>query len=76
MVWLVIFINYNCLVENELWICPEYNILQNAEMFPFGLESTSDFNNITMSNSMKTVEVIPEFETNSEILKVLKVVFK
>ena len=55
---------------NELWNCPKCNILQNAEMFPFGLESTYDLHNINMSNSMKTVEMIPEFETNSEILKV------
>ena len=39
-------------------------------MFPFGLESTYDLHNINISNSMKTVEMIPEFEIRSENLKV------
>ena len=37
--------------------------------FHLGLK-VLDVPNINMSNSMKTVEMIPEFETNSEILEV------
>ena len=54
----------------KLWYCPKCTVLQNAENFPFGLESTYELNKINMSNSMKLVEMIPEFEINSQILRV------
>ena len=56
--------------ENQLWYCPKYTVLQNAEYFSFGLENTYELNKINMSNSMKLVEMIPEFKINSQILRV------
>ena len=56
--------------ENPLWYCPKCTVLQNAENFPFGLEGTYELNKINMSNSMKLIEMIPEFEINSQILRV------
>ena len=56
--------------ESHLWYCPKCTVLQNAEHFHFGLESTYELNKINMSNSMKLVEMIPEFEINSQILRV------
>ena len=43
--------------------CPKCNILQMQKCFHLELKCQ-------MSNSMKTVEMIPEFETNFKILKV------
>ena len=52
------------------WYCPKYIVLQNAEHFPFGLERTYEYNKINMSNSMKLVVMIPEFEIISQIVRV------
>ena len=38
--------------------CAKCNNLQNAQYFPFGLESIYDLSNINMSHSMNAVEMI------------------
>ena len=59
-----------CKISADGRYCPKCTVLQNAEHFPFGLESTYELYKINMSNSMKLVEMIPEFEINSQILRV------
>ena len=56
--------------ESEHWTCPKCTLLNNAEMFPFGLLSNDYINNMNSSNSMHKLEMIPEFEITSQITKI------
>ena len=46
-------------------ICPKCTIVNNAEMFQFGLLSSDYINNMNSSNSMHKLDMIPEFEITS-----------
>ena len=56
--------------ESEHWTCPKCTLLNNAEMFPFGLLSNDYINNMNSSNSMHKLDMIPEFEITSQITKI------
>ena len=56
--------------ESDHWTCPKCTLLNNAEMFPFGLLSNDYINNMNSSNSMHKLDMIPEFKITSQITKI------
>ena len=55
------------LIEDEEWNCMNCTLSERANIFPFGFESNYNLNCINSSNSMKLLEMVPEFEIASNI---------
>ena len=45
------------LLENEPWICRKCTIIENIQIFPYGLLNDADIININSSSSMRVLDV-------------------
>ena len=60
----------NILSEEEIadltWICNKCKIIENAHIFPFGLENTHGLQNIIQSDSIASFDCLPSYKIYSE----------
>ena len=57
-------------IDKEEWHCNKCILLNRAQIFPFGLESTHDLNGIMLSETMEAFEKLPKFEIVSKALNI------
>ena len=55
--------------DNVPWYCLVCTIRENIQIFPFALQTETDLENINQSNAMGMSEILPKFETLSEVSK-------
>ena len=56
-------------IANKTWICNKCKIIENAQIFPFGLEHTHDLQDIILIDSMQSLDNLPSYKISSEASK-------
>ena len=53
-------------IDNKEWLCKKCEISNMAEIFPFGLETNDELQNILLNDSLRILENLPSYEIISK----------